>query len=64
MRLLKCISEHLLSEVALNILLLLIIIVIVIAYNVLGTHGELERYTFMDILPMKELPAETRYLAL
>ena len=41
-----------------------IIIVTIITYNVLGTGCDLEHYKFMGILPLKELPVETRYLAL
>lgn len=38
--------------------------VTIITYNVLGTGCDLEPYKFMGILPIKELPVETRYLAL
>ena len=38
--------------------------VTIITYNVLGTGCDLEHYKFMGILPIKELPVETRYLAL
>lgn len=59
---LKCISECFLGEVTQYIIK--IIIVTIISYNVLGTGCDLEHYKFMGILPIKELPVETRYLAL
>jgi len=59
---LKCISECFLGEVTQNIIK--IIMVTIITYNVLGTGCDLEPYKFMGILPIKELPVETRYLAL
>lgn len=59
---LKCISECFLVEVTQNIIK--IIMVTIITYNVLGTGCDLEPYKFMGILPIKELPVETRYLAL
>lgn len=51
-----------LGEVTQNIIK--IIMVTIITYNVLGTGCDLEPYKFMGILPIKELPVETRYLAL